>query len=94
MFECFYKGKVKDINAYQDQEKLKHENLHATTVWETFNVFRLLKCFTTIWESSNILKLYSIQVCFCQTCKFVILCKNISKNKPKTIFLKTIILKR
>ena len=25
MFECFYKGKVKDINAYQ--EKLKNENL-------------------------------------------------------------------
>ena len=27
MFEWVYKEKVKDINAYQDQEKLKHKNL-------------------------------------------------------------------
>ena len=27
MFEWVYKGKVKDINVNQDEEKLKHENL-------------------------------------------------------------------
>ena len=29
---------------------------------------RLLKCFSTIWEGSKILKLYSVEVCFYQTC--------------------------
>ena len=29
------------------------------------------KGFTTIWEGSNDLKLYSLEVCFYQTCKFV-----------------------
>ena len=38
---------------------------------ETFNIFRLLTGFTAIWEGSNDLKLYSVEVCFYQTCKFV-----------------------
>ena len=38
---------------------------------ETLNVFRLLKGFTTIWEGSNIVKLYSVEVCFYLTCKFL-----------------------
>ena len=44
---------------------------------ETFKVFRRSKRFSKIWEGSNSLKLYSVEVCFYQTCKFVILKENI-----------------
>jgi len=45
-------------------------------VTEIFSVFRLFKGFTKIWEGSNILKLYSVEVCFYQNYKFVILGEN------------------
>ena len=65
------------------------ENFHNSTLFDTekrlgrgniqipfteiFNDLRLLKGFTAIWEGSDILKLYSVEVYFYQTCKFVIL---------------------
>ena len=48
---------------------------------ETFSVFRLLTDFTTIWEGSDVLKLYSVEVCFYQTCKFVTLKENIRQKR-------------
>ena len=39
---------------------------------ETFNVLKLLKGYRTTWEVSNILKLYSVEVCFYQTCKWFV----------------------
>ena len=65
---------------YNDGQKLRFT--------ESFNMFRLLKGFTTILEWSNELKLYSVEVFFYQTCKFVILGENIRKKRKKLSFLK------
>ena len=40
----------------------------------------------TLWEGPNILKLYSVEVCFYQTCKFVILGENIRQARTQTSF--------
>ena len=48
---------------------------------ETCNVLRRFKGFKTIWKGSNILKLYSVEVCFYQKCKFVILEENIRQKR-------------
>ena len=53
---------------------------------ENLNVFRNFKDFTTILEGSNILKLYSVEVCFYQTCKFVVLGENINDRFKTIVF--------
>ena len=54
---------------------------------ETCNVFSFFKGFTTIRKGSNILKLYSVEVCFYQTCKFVTLEENIRQKRSFLGFL-------
>ena len=51
-------------------------------------VFRLLKGFTTIWEGSTTFKLYSVEVCFYQTSRFVTLEENIRQKRSFLGFLK------
>ena len=66
-----------DFTLKYEQLGIENSQIHFT---ETFNVFRLLKSCSTILEGSNMLELYSVEVCFYQTCERVTLDENKGKN--------------
>jgi len=90
---CYHRRKYKAKSDCETNLAIAHPYPHLgmgnSQIRFTENfVFSLLKGFTTIWEGSTTFKLYSVEVCFYQTSRFVTLEENIRQKRSFLGFLK------